>query len=237
MKRKVKLLAAVVSVVFVVNTTEATEITEATKVAIATSATPATEGLQSDSRPDPAKGEALFNTGIPALNVPTCTSCHGTAGNSGAAANPKLAGQPAEYTVKQLTNFKLRKDREHAVMSLYAQALSEQDIRNIGAYLEKQVIKQGNAKNKETFALGQKIYRAGLADKGVPACASCHGPAGAGVPIQYPRIGGQWADYTAAQLNSFRAGTRKGSIEMSTISAKLTDSEIKAVSDYIAGLR
>lgn len=186
---------------------------------------------------DPAKGETLFNLGIPAQNVPTCTSCHGEAGNSATSANPKLAGQHAEYTTKQLLDLKKRTERDHAVMSLYAQALSEEDMRNISAYLAKQTIKPGSAKHKETIALGQKIYRAGIAERHVPACASCHGPNGAGIPSQYPRIAGQWSDYTEAQLTAFRSGTRKNSLPMSAIATKLTDAEIKAVADYIAGLR
>ncbi len=107
----------------------------------------------------------------------------------------------------------------------------------LAAYLEKQVSKPGSAKNKASIALGQKIYRAGIAEKAVPACASCHGPAGAGIPIQYPRIGGQWADYTVSQLSNFRSGERKNSPQMHDIAIKLTDAEIKAVSDYIAGIR
>lgn len=192
---------------------------------------------QQPAKADMGKGETLFNLGVPAQNVPGCTSCHGDAGNSPTAANPKLAGQHASYTAKQLIDFKKRTERDQAVMSLYAQALSDEDIRNISAYLAKQTLKLGTAKHKETIALGQKIYRAGIADRHVPACASCHGPTGAGIPIQYPRINGQWADYTEAQLLAFRSGARKNSAPMSAIAIKLTDAEIKAVADYIAGLR
>ena len=109
-------------------------------------------------------------------------------------------------------------------------------MQDIAAYLTKQVQKGATAKNKETIELGQAIYRGGIAAKSVPACAACHGPSGAGIPIQYPRIGGQWSDYTEAQLTAFRSGARKN-LQMSMISARLSDVEIKAVSDYIAGLR
>ena len=84
--------------------------------------------------------------------------------------------------------------------------------------------------------LGEKIYRGGIADRMVPACAGCHGPSGAGIPSQYPRLSGQHADYTAAQLNAFRSGARANSAQMTGVAAKMNDKEIKAVSDYIAGL-
>lgn len=189
------------------------------------------------SQADPARGETLFSVGLPERQVPACLSCHGSAGNSGTAANPTLAGQHAEYLVKQLTEFKAHNARNNPIMSTYSQALSDQDMRDIAAYLSRQSMKPSSAKNKDTILLGQKIYRAGIADKGVPACASCHGPRGAGIPTQYPRIGGQWADYTTAQLLSFRSGERKNNLPMQSISLKLSDLEIKAVSDYIAGLR
>jgi cytochrome c553 len=192
---------------------------------------------QPPAKVDPGKGEMLFTLGVPTQNVPSCISCHGDAGNSPTAVNPKLAGQHAAYTTKQLSDFKKRTEREHAAMSLYAQALSDEDMRNISAYLAQQKLKPGIAKYQATIDLGQKIFRAGIADRHVPACASCHGPSGAGIPIQYPRINGQWADYTEAQLFAFRSGTRKNSAPMSAIALKLTDAEIKAVADYIAGLR
>ena len=178
---------------------------------------------QKIAKPDLVKGEALFNMGASDRNIPACTSCHGAGGNSAAAINPTLAGQHAEYTIKQLMNFKVRTERDHPVMSPYARALSDQEIRDMAAYLEKQVSKPGSAKNKASIALGQKIYRAGIAEKAVPACASCHDPTGAGIPIQYPRIGGQWADYTVSQLSNFRSGERKNSPQMHDIAIKLTD--------------
>jgi cytochrome c553 len=115
--------------------------------------------------------------------------------------------------------------------------LTEQDMLNLSAYLNKQEPKLGVAQNKDTIALGQKIYRAGIAEKGIPACSGCHSPNGAGIPAQYPRLSGQWADYSVSQLVAFREGTRKNSVQMSTISAKMSDAEMKAVSDYMAGLR
>ncbi len=191
---------------------------------------------QATAKADPAKGETLYTQGAPDRNVPACLSCHGASGNSGAAANPKLAAQHPEYVHKQLANFK-DKSRNNAIMSPLAGALNDQEMKDVGAYLAKQQIKPATAKNKDTIEAGQKIYRGGIAAKGVPACAACHGPTGAGIPAQYPRIGGQWSDYTEAQLVAFRQGTRKNNPVMTTIAAKMSDAEIKAVADYVAGVR
>ncbi|WP_432258513.1 c-type cytochrome [Cupriavidus sp. TMH.W2] len=191
---------------------------------------------QAAAKADPAKGETLFTQGAPDRNVPACLSCHGAAGNSAAAANPKLAAQHPEYIHKQLADFK-SKARGNAIMMPMASVLTDEEMRNVGAYLAKQSLKPATAKNKDTIEAGQKIYRGGIAAKGVPACAACHGPTGAGIPAQYPRIGGQWADYTEAQLVAFRQGTRKNNPVMTTIAAKMSDAEIKAVADYVAGVR
>ncbi|MGO4305080.1 c-type cytochrome [Cupriavidus sp. RAF12] len=191
---------------------------------------------QAASKADPAKGETLYSQGAPDRNVPACLSCHGAAGNSGAAANPKLAGQQAEYVHKQLADFK-DKTRSNAIMTPYASVLTDQEMKDLGAYLAKQQLKPATAKNKDTIEAGQKIYRGGIAAKGVPACAGCHGPTGAGIPAQYPRIGGQYSEYTEAQLVAFRQGTRKNNSVMSTITARMSDAEIKAVADYVAGVR
>jgi cytochrome c553 len=123
------------------------------------------------------------------------------------------------------------------VMKGFASALSEADMRSVSAFYGSKQTKPGTAKNKDLFTLGQKIYRGGIADKQVPACAGCHSPTGAGIPSQYPRVGGQHADYSEAQLNGFRSGQRANSVPMAAIAARLSDREIKAVSDYMAGLR
>ncbi|MFS8974413.1 c-type cytochrome [Cupriavidus necator] len=191
---------------------------------------------QAAPKADPAKGETLYTQGAPDRNVPACLSCHGAAGNSAAAANPKLAAQHPEYVHKQLANFK-DKTRNNAIMTPMASVLTDEEMRNVGAYLAKQSLKPATAKNKDTIEAGQKIYRGGIAAKGVPACAACHGPTASGIPAQYPRIGGQWADYTEAQLVAFRQGTRKNNPVMTTIAAKMSDAEIKAVADYVAGVR
>lgn len=191
---------------------------------------------------DLSKGEQLFTNGDAARNIVSCASCHGPGGNSAGAANPKLAGQHADYLAKELHNFrskdgKARPERISPVMNAQAQPLTDEDIRNISGYLAAQTIKPAFAKNKETVELGQKIYRGGIAAKNVPACAACHSPNGAGLPSQYPRIGGQFPEYTALQLQHFRSGERSNNPAMNAIAARMSDKEIQAVSDYIAGLR
>ncbi|WP_341907426.1 c-type cytochrome [Polaromonas sp. YR568] len=180
------------------------------------------------AKPDLVKGEASFTA--------VCAACHGADGNSGSPANPKLAQQHPEYLVKQLQEYKSGK-RQNAIMQGMAAALSDDDMKNIAYWLASKKAKPGFASNKELVALGERIYRGGIADRQVAACAGCHSPSGAGIPAQYPRLGGQHADYTAAQLTSFRDGVRKNSIQMSQVAAKLNDREIKALADYIAGLR
>lgn len=185
---------------------------------------------------DAAKGATLYTDGDSARGLPACVSCHGASGNSTIAANPKLSAQPETYLYKQLVNF-ATPSRNNAVMSTYAKMLTDDEKKNIAAYLSTQPAKAGAAKNKDTVELGKKIYRGGIAEKRVPACASCHGPAGGGIPAVYPRLAGQHQDYTGAQLAAFRADGRKNSPEMVTIAKRLSDEEIKAVSDYVAGLK
>ena len=184
---------------------------------------------------DPAAGEALYSNGDASRGVVACITCHGPKGQSATGTWPKLSAQHAAYTTKQLKNFK-GGARANAVMMGMAATLTEQDMQNIAAFLSKQPISQGVAQNKETIELGQSIYRGGIAAKGVPACAACHSPTGAGIPAQYPLVGGQWAEYTNAQLLAFREGVRKNSSQMTTIATKLSDNEMKAVADYMAGL-
>jgi cytochrome c553 len=180
------------------------------------------------TRPDLAKGEASYGA--------ICAACHGADGNSGTPAYPKLSQQHPEYLVKQLQEFKSDK-RANAVMKGFASALSDEDMKNIAYWVATKKAKPGFAKDKELVTLGERIYRGGIADRQVPACAGCHSPNGAGIPSQYPRISGQHADYAIAQLTAFRDGVRKNSLQMGQVAAKMNDREIKAVSDYIAGLR
>lgn len=188
------------------------------------------------AKADPAKGGTLYDAGDAARGLPACMSCHGAAGNSTIVANPKLSGQIADYTLKQLVDF-TTPNRQNPIMTPYSKMLTEDEKRHIAAYLATQKIKPGAAKNKDTVELGRKIYRGGIAEKGVAACASCHGATAGGIPAQYPRLSGQHQDYTYAQLDAFKNGTRKNSVQMTTLAQRMSPEEMKAVSDYIAGLK
>ena len=228
--------------------------------AAAAAAAPGASGLTvappqaSSSAPAPGPGAATPSATAPNVVAPTaagtkvdlaageakytavCAACHGAAGNSGTPANPRLSQQHDAYLVKQLQEFKSGK-RPNPIMQGFAAQLSEQDMKNVAAYLGTQKAKAGFATDKELVTLGEKIYRGGILNRQVPACAGCHSPNGAGIPAQYPRLSGQHAAYTASQLVAFRDGIRKNSPQMSQIAVKLNDREIRAVSDYIAGLR
>lgn len=188
------------------------------------------------AKADPAKGEAMYTSGDASRNIVACVSCHGAAGNSTIVQNPKLSAQHAPYTYKQLMDFK-GASRNNPIMTAIAKGLTEAEARDISAYLEAQAPKPGAAKNKDTVDLGKSIYRGGIAEKKVPACASCHGASGAGIPALFARLGGQHQEYTSAQLVNFRSGARANSAQMTTIAERLSDKEIAAVSDYIAGLK
>ncbi|MBS0544366.1 MAG: cytochrome c4 [Proteobacteria bacterium] len=185
--------------------------------------------------PDLAKAKQTAET--------VCAACHNADGNSAIPANPKLAGQHADYLYKQLHEFKSwegkKAVRENAIMSAMAAGLEEADMKGLAEYFASQTQKPEPAKNVATIDQGQKIWRGGIPAKGVPACAACHGPAGAGLPAQYPRLSGQFADYTEAQLKAFRDGVRANDPNrmMRMIALKMTDPEMKAVADYAAGLR
>ena len=190
---------------------------------------------EAKGKADPAKGKVIAET--------VCVACHGADGNSAASANPILAGQVPEYIAKQLHNFKSVDGkpavRNNAIMAGMAAAVPDEEIANVAAWFASQKQKPATAKDEKLIALGKKIWRQGDFKKGVPACAGCHGPAGAGLPAQYPRLAGQFPEYTEAQLKAFRAEERSNDPEkmMRTIAAKLSDAEIKAVADYAAGLR
>ena len=184
---------------------------------------------------DPAKGQILGST--------ICAACHAADGNSIGAPNPKLAGQHPEYLFKQMRNFRSANgnppERSNPIMNGMIAAFDEDQLRDIAAYFGSQKQIGDKSKSPETIESGKKIFRAGKAAKGLPACAGCHGPTGMGVPAQFPRIGGQLSDYVEVQLKAFRDGTRANDPNsmMRTIALKMTDAEIKAVADYTAGLR
>jgi len=187
------------------------------------------------AKPDASKGQTIVTQ--------VCAACHAADGNSTITVNPKLAGQIPEYIAKQLANFKAapgkKAERENPVMAGMVANLSPNDMKNLAAFFASQKAKGGVARNKELAVLGRKIWRGGIADKGVAACASCHGAAGAGVPAQYPQLAGQHAEYTESQLKAFRAGQRENDPAnmMRMTAARLSDREIQAVADFIAGLR
>lgn len=193
--------------------------------ALAAGETPAP---QKAAKPDLVKGEASY--------AAVCAACHAADGNSTIAANPKLAQQHPEYLVKQLQEFKAGK-RADPIMQGMAAILSEDDMRNVSWWLASKQAKEGFAKDKDLVVMGERIYRGGIQDRNIAACAGCHSPNGSGIPAQYPRLSGQHADYTVKQLVDFRDGKRGNSVQMRDVAAKLNDREIKAVADYIAGLR
>lgn len=190
----------------------------------------AAEPAPAAAKGDPKAAEAIANQ--------VCAGCHSADGNSAAPANPKLAGQGYDYLLKQLTNFKSG-ERKSAVMSGMVANLSPADMKNLAAYFSEKQAKPATAKDKDKALLGQKIYRGGVQGSGVPACASCHGANGQGIPVQFPRLASQHTDYTLLQLNNFRTGERANDAAkmMRVISAKMTPQEMEAVAHYIQGLR
>ena len=190
---------------------------------------------QAPAKRDVAKGQAIASQ--------ICAACHAADGNSAAAANPKLAGQFYDYLHKQLVSFKAQDGkkaaRDNAVMAGMVANLSAAEMQNVAAFYASQKLKPAAAKDKELATLGQKVYRGGNTATGVAACAGCHGPSGAGIPAQYPRISGQFAEYVEAQLKAFRTGARANDPNgmMRGVAARMTDREIQGVAEYVAGLR
>jgi cytochrome c553 len=190
-------------------------------------------------------GPALAQDAAKAQSIAAqvCAACHAADGNSIGPANPKIAGQVPEYLHKQLADFKAqggkKAARENAVMSGMVANLSEADMKNLAAYYSGQRLKPAAAADKELAAVGQKLWRGGNAQTGVPACAGCHGPTGAGIPAQYPRVAGQYSEYLAAQLRAFKEGGRANDPNgmMRGVATRLSEREIKAVAEYAAGLR
>lgn len=189
----------------------------------------------------PANGQDLARAEKVAGQV--CAACHAADGNSPAAANPKIAGQFAEYLGKQLADFKPQAGKKPArpspVMNGMVAGISDADLKSLAAYYAGQKLKPAAAADKELAALGQKIWRGGIAATGVPACSGCHGPAGAGMPAQYPRLAGQFSEYLSAQLKAFKDGARANDPNgmMRGVAARMTEREIRAVAEYAAGLR
>lgn len=184
---------------------------------------------------DPAKGKEIA--------AAVCAACHQLDGNSATPENPKIAGQHAAYLFKQMKNFKLGADgkaeRVNAIMNAMMAPYTDEALRDLAAWYASQTMSAGTARSPDALELGRKLYLAGDARKGLPACAGCHGPRAAGIPAQFPRLAGQYAEYLEAQLKAFRAGERSNDPNrmMQMVAAKMSDAEIRAVADYIAGLR
>ncbi|MCR4300309.1 MAG: cytochrome c4 [Sulfuricaulis sp.] len=166
-----------------------------------------------------------------------CAGCHGADGNGGADPLwPKLAGQDADYITKQLADFKEGR-RKDPIMAGMVANLSKTDMKNLGAFYASLKVKSGAARDAPLAKLGEKIYRGGNAKMGVSACISCHGPTGHGIPPRFPKVSGQHAAYTKKQLLAFKAGTRANDGDIMTrIAFRMAEQEIKAVSEYMAGL-
>jgi cytochrome c553 len=184
---------------------------------------------------DPAKAKTLVSQ--------VCAACHTQDGNSVIPTNPVIAGQHPQYSFKQLTNFKSEggkpPERPSPIMTGIVAGLSRDDMANLAMYFAEQPPKPRTARDPELVKLGEQIYRGGIMKKGVPACASCHGANGAGIPAQFPRLAGQHSQYTADALIAFRAGTRANDPNrmMRATAEKLSDQEIRALAQYIEGLR
>lgn len=173
-----------------------------------------------------------------------CGACHGTDGNSLIPMNPKLAGQHANYLVKQLKEFRLasqtggKEGRNNPVMNGMAAGLSDQDIMDISAYFSSQEATAGETP-EDTVELGSKLYNGGDMDKGITACIACHGPRGNGTSLSgFPDISGQHAEYIKVQLKAFKSGERANSLNgmMEDIAKKMSDKDIEVISNYVAGL-
>jgi len=208
----------------------------------------ASETTKGPIMPDVKQGAKIYQQGDSARGIVACIACHGSGGNSALPTNPNLSAQSHEYIYKQLVEFKVKDgatmalrrgaDGAPSMMTALATPLTEADMRNVALYLaEQNLTAPANASNLKLVERGQQIWRGGIADRGVPACASCHSANGAGIPAQYPRLGGQYGSYLEGQLKYFRAGYRGNSAMMNQIASKMTDEDIKAVSDYAAGLR
>jgi cytochrome c553 len=191
---------------------------------------------QADKDPEYTKGQAL---------AAVCAGCHGVDGVSPIPTQPNLAGMSWQYTARQLRHFKSGQ-RDNAIMKGFATTLSDADMKALGVYFAAQKGRTIGTKDEKLAKSAERLYRAGDATRGIPACAGCHSPSGAGIPAQYPRLGGQHAEYTLAQLTAFKSGIRGGATKddanangkiMMTIAGRLTAGEMKALAEYTAGLK
>ena len=191
---------------------------------------------QAGKDPEYAKGQALAGV---------CAGCHGVDGVSPIPTQPNLAGMSWQYTARQLRHFKSGQ-RDNAIMKGFSATLSDADMKSLGVYFAAKKGRAIGTKDEKLAKSAERLYRAGDATRGIPACAGCHSPSGAGIPAQYPRVGGQHAEYTLAQLTAFKGGVRGGATKddsnasgkiMMTIASRLTEGEMKALAEYTSGLK
>jgi cytochrome c553 len=169
-----------------------------------------------------------------------CAGCHGVDGNSPAPAFPKIAGQNEAYIVKQVKDFKANTTRKNEIMFGMVAALTDEDAADIGAYFQAQSVTQAATFDESKIAAGRELYKGGNLQTGIPACQACHGPAGKGTAgIAYPQLGGQYTEYTLAQLKAFKDGSRTNDDKelMRSIVEKMSDEDMVAVANYIASLK
>ncbi|HUQ28028.1 MAG TPA: c-type cytochrome [Usitatibacter sp.] len=178
-------------------------------------------------KPDLERGRQLATT--------ICAACHGADGRATAPSNPNLAAQHGDYIAAQLAAFKAG-TRPSPIMQPMAAPLTPEDMRSVGAYYESQKPVEALARDKALAQRGEKVWRGGIKGPNVPACAGCHGAAGHGIPAQYPRLAGQNAELSYAWLKAYATGARPHPV-MGPLAAKLPENDMKAVAEYIAGLR
>ena len=164
-----------------------------------------------------------------------CAACHGADGNSPTPANPVLAGQHGDYIANQLAAFKSGA-RPSPIMQPMAAPLTPEDMRSVGAYYEQQKAAERMARDAALVKRGEQIWRAGIRAIGLPACAGCHGASGHGIPAQYPRLVGQHPELTLGWLKAYASGARPNPV-MSPIASKLSENDMRAVTEYVTGLR
>jgi cytochrome c553 len=191
------------------------------------SAAAAAEPPASTTKPDLERGKQIATT--------VCAACHGPQGRSPASANPHLAGQHADYIAAQLAAFKTG-TRPSPIMQGMAAALTPEDMRNVGAYFESQKPVESFARDKALALRGQQVWRAGIKAVSVPPCSGCHGAAGHGIPVQYPRLAGQYPEVSLGWLKAYAAGSRPHGV-MGPVASRLSENDMKAVAEYISGLR
>jgi cytochrome c553 len=179
------------------------------------------------AKPDLERGKQLATT--------VCVACHGLDGRGTAPTNPNLAAQHGDYIAAQLAAFKAG-SRPSPIMQPMAASLSPEDMRSVGAYYESQKAVESVARDKALALRGEKLWRAGIKGVNAPACAGCHGAAGHGIPAQYPRLAGQNADLSFGWLKAYATGARPHAV-MGAVAAKLPENDMKALAEYIAGLR